>query len=340
MNTRLHTLLSSVSHTSLRTFSQTLLNDQGAQPPRLHTLLRWVTMTLLLVSPFAWAQPSPVSGTLGAVGSDTMAGLMLRWGETLTNRYSDVTLQFQAGGSASAPTALTAGTTRLGPMSRPMTEDERDNFTQRYGYPPLELKIARDALIIVVHRHNPLRALTRRQVDAIFSTSLACGAETPIRRWDQLPSTRDWSFGSIALHGRNLASGTHGLFQERALCGGAFRNDISEHPGSSAVVAAVGESANAMGYAGYNHLTPAVHALSLYNDNGVAIPPSEDAIQRGDYPLSRDLYLYVNLPPGENLPPAEQALLALIMSDEGQQIARASGFVALAPSTLEAQRTW
>lgn len=297
-------------------------------------------MALLLVTPPTWGQSLPITGTLGAVGSDTMAGLMLRWGETLTSRYPEVKLQFQASGSASAPTALMAGTTRLGPMSRPMSTEERNNFIERYGYPPLELKVARDALIVVVHRHNPLRALTRQQVDAIFSTSRGCGAEAPIRRWEQLPATRDWSFGSIALHGRNLASGTHGLFQERALCGGLFRNDISEHPGSSAVVAAVGESANAMGYAGFNHLTPAVRALSLYDDDGIAIPPDEAAIQSGDYPLSRYLYLYVNLPPGASLPPAEQALLTLIMSDEGQQIARASGFVPLTPSVLDAQQRW
>ncbi|HSP31754.1 MAG TPA: phosphate ABC transporter substrate-binding protein, partial [Halomonas sp.] len=284
---------------------------------------------LLMVTPLSWGQAPTMSGTLGAVGSDTMASLMLRWGETLTTRYPDIKLQFQASGSASAPPALMAGTTRLGPMSRPMTDEERNNFIERYGYPPLELKVARDALIVVVHRHNPLRALTRQQVDAIFSTSRACGAVAPISRWDQLPATRDWSFGSIALHGRNLASGTHGLFQARALCGGHFRIDISEHPGSSAVIAAVGESANAMGYAGFNHLTPAVNAVSLYNDDGIAIPPEEAAIQSGDYPLSRYLYLYVNLPPGDTLPPAEQALLALILSEEGQQIARASGFVPL-----------
>jgi len=324
----------------LNTRLTTLFINGGLAFTVRRTVLSWMAFVLMLITPLAWGQPAAISGTLGAVGSDTMAGLMLRWGETLTTRYPEVKLQFQASGSASAPTALMAGTARLGPMSRPMTSEERDNFIERYGYPPLELKVARDALIVVVHRHNPLRALTRLQVDAIFSTSLACGGEVPIRRWEQLPATRDWSFGSIALHGRNLASGTHGLFQQRALCGGLFRNDISEHPGSSAVVAAVGESANAMGYAGFNHLTPAVHALSLYNDDGIAIPPDEAAIQSGDYPLSRYLYLYVNLPPGETLPPAEQALLKLIMSDEGQQIARASGFVPLTSSVLSAQQRW
>lgn len=291
----------------------------------------WVA-TMMLFCAAAWGQPSPVSGTLGAVGSDTMAGLMLRWGEALNQRYPDITLQFQAGGSASAPTALVAGTTRFGPMSRPITESERQHFIQRYGYPPLELSVARDALLLVVHRHNPLASLTREQADAIFSTSLACGGSQPIRRWEELLPPDQWPYGKIALHGRNLASGTHGLFQERALCTGQFRRDISEHPGSSAVIAAVGESPNAMGYAGYNHLNPMVRALPLVDAEGTAISPSVATIQDDSYPLSRDLYLYVNLPPGETLPPAEQALIELIFSDEGQQIVQAAGFVPLPPA--------
>lgn len=303
---------------------------------------RWLLLVILLVvMPFAGAQsPAPVSGTLGATGSDTMAGLMLRWGEALAARYPGINLQFQAGGSAIAPPALVAGTTRLGPMSRPMTDDERQQFIDRYGYPPLELRVARDALVIVVHRHNPLVAISRQQVDALFSTSLACGASRPIKRWEALPATADWPYGQIALHGRNLASGTHGLFQQRALCGGQFRADISEHLGSSAVIAAVGESPNAMGYAGYNHLSPMVRALHLIDRQGHAVAPSESAIQSGEYPLSRDLYLYVNLPPGEALPPAEQAFLSLITSAEGQQIIRAAGFVPLPASIREAQPAW
>ncbi|WP_224105636.1 PstS family phosphate ABC transporter substrate-binding protein [Vreelandella aquamarina] len=304
---------------------------------------RWraaLAVALMLCASMAFGQPQPISGTLSAIGSDTMAGLTLRWAEALTNRYPEVSVQFQATGSASVPPALTAGTTRLGPMSRPMNEAERQAFIDRYGYPPLALRVAKDALVLVVHRHNPLNAITRQQADAIFSTDQACGASTPIHRWEELPATRDWPYGHIALHGRNLASGTHGLFQAEVLCGGHFRPDISEHPGSSAVVAAVGESPSAMGYAGYNHLTPMVHALRLITQDGAEIAPTEQTIQRNEYPLARDLYLYVNLPPGESLPPADQAFLSLILSEEGQQIARAAGFVPLPESELATQLAW
>ncbi|MGS2745187.1 PstS family phosphate ABC transporter substrate-binding protein [Halomonas sp. LS-001] len=278
-----------------------------------------------------------VSGTLGAVGSDTMAGLVLRWGEALRRQYPDVAIQFQASGSANAPSALTAGTARLGPMSRQMTQEERQTFIERYGYPPRELKVARDALVVIVHRHNPLSELRRQQVDALFSSSRECGASIPITRWEALDATADWPFGAIALHGRNTASGTYGLFQQLALCDGEFRS-MSQHPGASAVVAAVGESPGAMGYAGYHHLTPSVKAVSLIDADGKLIAPSEDAIQTGAYPFSRYLYLYVNAPPGEALPSAERALLALIFSPEGQQIARAAGFVPLSETVRQQMR--
>ncbi|SDM91464.1 PstS family phosphate ABC transporter substrate-binding protein [Vreelandella arcis] len=301
--------------------------------------LLWLFCSLPLTG---WAQTSgpSASGTLGSVGSDTMAGLMLRWGEALTTRHPDISLQFQASGSASAPPALLAGTTRIGPMSRRMTDEERNAFVERYGYPPLELRVARDALVVIVHRHNPLPAISLKDVDAIFSSTRACGGDHPIARWETLVEDDTGPRGRIALHSRNMASGTYGLFRQRMLCDGEFRPDVSKHMGASAVVAAVGESYAAMGYSGYNHLTPSVRALPLSTQQGNAVMPSETTIQNGDYPLSRYLYVYINLPPGETLPAAEQAFLNMVISAEGQQITRAAGFVPLPLSTLEAQRTW
>ncbi|WP_447556630.1 PstS family phosphate ABC transporter substrate-binding protein [Vreelandella sp. EE22] len=295
-------------------------------------LMFWLLSWLSAPAVFAAA---PITGTLGATGSDTMASLVLRWGEALTARHPGINVQLQAGGSSIAPSALVAGTTRLAPMSRPMNAEERAQFETRYGYSALELRVARDALVVVVHRHNPLEALTPQTLDAIFSTTRACGGETPIRRWEEVATNLDWPFGRIALHGRNLASGTFDLFRQRALCGGRFRADISEYPGSSAVVAAVGNSPDAMGYTGYHHLTPMVRALSIVDAQGKAVAPNEATIQSSEYPLARDLYLYVNAAPDKPLSPAERAFIDLIMSSEGQQIVRSAGFVPLPAEQLE-----
>ncbi|MDZ7851514.1 MAG: phosphate ABC transporter substrate-binding protein [Halomonas sp.] len=291
-------------------------------------LAPWLLLVALALPQVqAQVQAEEIAGILGAMGSDTMAGLMLRWGEALSRQHPGIRLQLQASGSASAPPALMAGTTRLGPMSRPMSEAERRAFIERQGYPPRELAVARDALVVVVHRHNPLESLEGHELDAIFSDSRRCGAREGVHQWRQLGLDRPE--GRIRLHGRNAASGTHGLFRRIALCDGYFRPEVNEHPGSAAVVAAVAEDPRAIGYAGLNHLTPGVKALARRDSEGRRHFPDPEAVQRGDYALSRDLYLYLNLPPGESLPAAERAFIDLVLSPDGQAIVEELGFVAL-----------
>lgn len=276
----------------------------------------------------------PVAGNLNSIGSETLAGLMLRWGERLEDRHPGVHLQLQASGSATAPPALAAGTTRLGPMSRPMSEAERHDFTVRQGYAPTRIPVAMDALAVFVHRHNPLEALSLAQVDAIFSDTRRCGAAEPIEHWDALGS----SSGAIVRHSRNSASGTYGIFKRSALCGGDFRPDVNEYPGSSAVIAAVSQSPGGIGYAGMGYLTPAVRAVALRDGQGQTVRPSIEATLSGAYPLSRTLYLYVNLPPGERLPQPEAAFIDLVLSPAGQDIVRELGFVPLPEEKIAASR--
>ncbi|WP_136248386.1 PstS family phosphate ABC transporter substrate-binding protein [Halomonas borealis] len=305
-------------------------------PPLRRGLLAWLLILAVFAALPAVAAPRPPVGTLDTVGSDTMAGLMLRWGESLGRRYPGLRVQLQASGSASAPPALTAGTTLVGPMSRPMSEAERSAFVTRFGYPPQEVVVARDALVLVVHRHNPLTSLSRRQIDAIFSESRRCGGERGIHRWQALGQERP--SGRIALHGRNAVSGTHGLLRREALCAGSFRPEVNEHLGAAAVVAAVADDPQAIGYAGLNHRTPSVRVVPLRDPEGRLHTPDPRTVRRGDYPLTRELRLYINRPPGESLPPAERAFLDLVLSAEGQAVVEELGFVSLPASTLARQR--
>nr|WP_240457806.1 phosphate ABC transporter substrate-binding protein [Halomonas socia] len=294
-------------------------------------LLCW----LLMAWPLAAAERAVV-GSLDSVGSETLAGLMLRWGEQLERDYPGVRLQLQASGSATAPAALAAGTSRLGPMSRRMSAAEREAIEARQGHLPLEIPVALDALAVFVHRHHRLEALSLAQLDAIFSDTRRCGAARPLGRWQDVAGSKQQ--GSITRHGRNSVSGTHGVFKRQALCGGDFRLDVNEHTGSAAAVAAVAGAPGAIGYAGAGYLTAGVRAVALENAAGEAVAPSAEAVLSGDYPLSRPLYLYVNLPPGERLPPAEAAFIALVLSDAGQALVEESGFIALPEALRRAAR--
>ena len=81
-----------------------------------------------------YTKTTGVSGNLSSVGSDTLANLMTLWAEAYKKEYPSVNIQIQAAGSATAPPALTEGTSNLGPMSRKMKDTELAAFEQKYGY--------------------------------------------------------------------------------------------------------------------------------------------------------------------------------------------------------------
>ncbi|MGO1344575.1 PstS family phosphate ABC transporter substrate-binding protein [Chromohalobacter japonicus] len=284
------------------------------------------------------AVATPLNGTLGSVGSDTLGGLMTQWGERLNARHPKVRLQVQASGSGTAPPALAEGATRIGAMSRPMTEAERADFIARQDHPPVAVPVALDALTLFVHRDNPLTSLTLAQVEALFADTRFCDQTPAIRRWGALGLDGDWASRPVARFGRNTASGSHALFKREALCGGNFRRDVNELPGSSAVVAAVGRSREAIGYAGLGYPTAMVKILALRDDQGTPRLPTHDNVVSGRYPLTRPLYIYVNLAPGESLPPLERAFFDLVLSPEGQAVVARQGFVSLPESRLATAR--
>ncbi|MGH7299259.1 MAG: PstS family phosphate ABC transporter substrate-binding protein, partial [Candidatus Rokuibacteriota bacterium] len=134
----------------------------------------------------AYKAVSGVSGNISSVGSDTLNNLMTYWAESFQKFYPNAKLQIEGKGSSTAPPALIAGTAQLGPMSRPMKGTEIDQFEKRYGYKPLSLRVAVDALAVFVNKDNPVKCLTVAQVDAMFSKSRRHGHREDIRTWGQL----------------------------------------------------------------------------------------------------------------------------------------------------------
>ena len=88
-------------------------------------------------------------------------------------------------GSSTAPPALIEATSQLGPMSREMKAEEIDAFEKKYGYKPTQVKVAIDALAVFAHKDNPIKGLTFKQVDSIFSKTRKRGGEE-ITDWGQL----------------------------------------------------------------------------------------------------------------------------------------------------------
>jgi phosphate transport system substrate-binding protein len=267
---------------------------------------------------------SGVSGNLNSMGSDTLNNLMTLWAEGFKKAYPNVNVQIEGKGSSTAPPALIEGTAQLGPMSRLMKAEEIDAFEKKHGYKPTEIRVAIDALAVFVHKDNPLKGVTMKQVDSIFSQTRKKGGDD-ITDWAQL-GLDAWKGRALSLFGRNSASGTYGFFQEHALAKGDFKPTVKEQPGSSAVVQGIGADPYAIGYSGIGYKTSGVRALPIAGDDGEFYEANYTNSLDGNYPLARFLVVYVNKKPGQPLDALTLEFLKFVLSKDGQMIVEKDGY--------------
>jgi phosphate transport system substrate-binding protein len=277
-----------------------------------------------------YAPQGKLQGLLQSVGSDSLNNLMTFWAQGFNRFYPDARIQIAGKGSSSVPPRL-GKETPLVPMSRPMKEDERAAFQERTGYPPMEIRVAVDAVAVFVSKDNPVQGLSLQQVDAIFSKARRRGGVTA-STWGDLGMKGEWAGKSLSLYGRNSASGVHGFFKELALERGDFKDEVKEQPGSAAVVAACAGDPLAMGYCSVGYGTTAVRAVPIDG-----IPATPDNCRSGKYPLSRFLYLDIDHDPKQPWDPFVREFVRYALSREGQSAVPSDGYYSLPADVLRAE---
>lgn len=283
----------------------------------------------------AYKKTSGVTGNLNSIGSDTLNNVMTLLSEKMKEYYPNVNVQVEGKGSGTAPPALIAGTAQLAPMSRSMKDSEVEQFEQKFGYKPTQIRVAVDALAIFVNKDNPIKSLSLAQADAIFSKSRRRGAAAEITTWKQLGVTGKLADLPISLYGRNSSSGTYGFFKEHVLENGDYRDTVKEQPGSASVVQGVAVDLAGIGYSGIGYVTSGVRALPLTLDSADPVSPSQENAYSGDYPVARFLYVYINKPPGKPIDPLTGEFLRLALSKEGQEIVIKDGYYPLPESVVK-----
>jgi phosphate transport system substrate-binding protein len=257
-----------------------------------------------------------VGGNLRSVGSDTMLNVMSLWAGSFREKHPAVRIQVEGKGSSTAPPALLETQAQFGPMSRAMSEEEKDRFIEKFGYAPTELRVAIDCIAIFVNKDNPVRSLTLAQLEQIFSVS----GPDQVTWGDVGVTDAGWADRPITVTGRNSASGTYKFFKEHACGGNDFKPIVQENPGSSGVVNAISRDPSAIGYSGIGYRTPDVRLVPVAFEAGEeAFPPSPEYAFSGDYPLARFLYMYMNYDKRKELEPLREEFVRMIFSRRGQE---------------------
>lgn len=131
----------------------------------------WLSVLMLLLSALLMnsgvraesSAPLPASRLLLA-GSTTMAPLMVEIGRRFQTLHPGIQIEVQMGGSGRGISDARQGKADIGMVSRALGESERDLT----GMP-----IARDGVAIIVHKDNPVSALSDRQLLDIYSGKIA-----------------------------------------------------------------------------------------------------------------------------------------------------------------------
>ncbi|MBU3936111.1 MAG: PstS family phosphate ABC transporter substrate-binding protein [Proteobacteria bacterium] len=258
-------------------------------------------------------QSTPVQ-SVSIKGSDTMVHLVSSWTEEFMKAHADVDISVTGGGSGTGIAALINGTTDICAASRGMKEKEL-KLAKENNIFPLEISVARDGIVLIVHPENPVNSLTIDQLRLIYTGKVTNwkevgGADTP-----------------ILLLSRESSSGTFVFFQEHVLNKEDFSSSARLLPGTSALVQSVAADHGAIAYVGLGFAAEAqgtVKTLGVQaNDQAGPVVPSEETVRSGAYAVSRPLFFYTNGEPKD----ATKQFIDFCLSPAGQKTVRETGYV-------------
>lgn len=208
----------------------------------------------------------------------------------------------------------------------------------------LEIPIVLDALAVVVHRDNPLEQLTFAQIDALYGKERRAG-HPPILTWGDLGVRGPLQDAVPVAWAREMTTGT-GIFFRRSVLGkDMYAAGVVTAPGTSRILAAVGEDPAAIACvgAGFASQNTSVKMLAVVADpavNPVGVAPTAAAIENGSYSLRRIIWLRLPFTAGGGLSSAQRALVQVAMSSVGQEIVVKDGYQAIPGVWARASLAW
>ena len=212
-------------------------------------------------------------------GSDTMVILGQRVAEEYMKVNAGRVVQVNGGGSGTGIAALINGSIDLAMASRPMTDKEKQQVAQNRGSEVVERAVALDALAVFVHKNNPVQSLTIAQVKNLF--------QGKVKNWSDVGGPN----APVVLYGRESSSGTYDYFREHVLAKEDFSPTVQTLQGTAAIINAVGNDANGIGYGGIAYAQNA-RPVAISAEGAAPVAPSESTVADGTYPLSRKLFFY------------------------------------------------
>jgi phosphate transport system substrate-binding protein len=252
---------------------------------------------------------SPVwGGNIVIKGSTTVLPVAQKLAEVYMKVNPGIKISLSGGGSGNGIKALIDGSTDIATSSRFIKNKEIKLAVEKGRY-PVPFAVAYDCIVPVVHPGNPLSNLTLEQLRTIYIGK--------IKNWKDMggPDRK------VVVISRDTSSGTYEVWHKVVM------NKQRVFPGAllqasnGAIVQAVANNKNAIGYIGIGYMHKSVKPLSVDGIVG-----SEETTLNGSYPISRPLYMFTAGWPEEDV---LNFINFAVHPQKGQSYVRKAGYVPL-----------
>src|SRR5213595_906211 len=240
-------------------------------------------------------------------GSDTLgAKLVPQLAEQFKAQHAGTTFDIATEGSTTGVAAIIDGTAQIGMASRRAKPSEVGAASAK-GVNMKPTVVAYDGIAVIVNAANPVKGLTKKQVEQIFTGDVT-----------------DWSAvggsgGKISVYTRNTSSGTYSDFKELAMKKRDYAGGSQKMAGNEQIAAEVGKNPNGVGYVGMAYTKAS--GVKVVSIDGAT--PSMKSVQDHSYPYWRPTFYYTN---GEPSGLAKQ-FVDYTVGSAGQKIVAQVGFV-------------
>jgi phosphate transport system substrate-binding protein len=240
-------------------------------------------------------------------GSDTLgAKLVPQLAEQFKSQHPGTTFDIAAEGSTTGIAAIIDGTAEIGMSSRRAKSSEVGAAVGK-GKNLKPTIVAYDGLGVIVNSANPIKGLTKKQVEQIFAGDVT-----------------DWSAvggsgGKISIYTRNTSSGTYSDWKELAMKKRDYASSAQKMAGHEQIAAEVGKNPNGVGYVGLAYMKAG--GIKVVPIDGQM--PSQQSVIAKTWPYARPTFYYTN---GEPTGLAKQ-FVDFTTGSDGQKIVNRVGFV-------------
>lgn len=295
-----------------------------------------------------------LAGSIAISGSSTVEPVSSLVAEKFRAENPEVSISVNGPGTTDGFALFCEGETDISDASRPIADEEvaacEDN-----GIKYTELKVAIDGISVITSPQN--EAITCLGFEDLYAL---VGPES--EGFDSWTDAEDLAgeLGSkhlpypeapLVITAPGEESGTWGSFielaledlgEERGIDDVATRPDYQSSPNDNVIVQGIEGSPSSLGWVGfafYEQTDGAAKAIAIEGPDG-CVEPTRETISDGTYPLSRDLYIYVNTDKASSSE-ALSAFVDFYLSEEGMASVNEVGYVDLPQEVVaESQDRW